>query len=314
MGSDLIVQNLFDLHRERLGLEWVAGKDGANREIKAERTLNFPTSVVGHLNLVRPNRVQVLGRSECEYVKTLKGESGEEVLGKLFEAEPACIIVADGFPPAESLLGQANRTGTPLLRSSLPSQRVVENLQHHLSHLLAKRITVHGVFMEVMGAGVLITGDAGVGKSELALELVTRGHRLVADDAADFALVAPETLEGTCPPALTDFMEVRGLGIVNVRALFGDSAVKPRKFLRLIVHLEPMEAEKVRNADRLRGTERPRSILGVEIPEVTLPVAPGRNMAVLVESTVRNHILRAKGYDSAIDFTQQHQRIIEQDS
>ena len=310
MAAELSVRKLFEAHEERLELSWIAGRAGADRAVKVSKTLNLPTALVGHLNLVRPHSVQVLGKSECEYLKRLEKPDREGVLSELFAATPWCVIVAAGLSAADELVERAEREQTPLVGSGSPSAKVVSDLQYYLSHVFAERTTVHGVFMEVMGAGVLVTGRAGVGKSELALELVSRGHRLIADDAPEFALVAPDTLEGTCPPALTDFMEVRGLGIVNVRALFGDSAVKPRKYLRLIVHLEGIEPEEIPAEDRLRGIHRTRDILGVEIPEVTLPVAPGHNMAVLVECTVRNHILRMKGYDSVEDFGEKQRSLI----
>jgi HPr kinase/phosphorylase len=169
---------------------------------------------------------------------------------------------------------------------------------------------VHGVFIEVMGVGVLLAGRPGVGKSELALELVGRGHRLIADDAPEFSLVAPDTVEGSCPAALRDFMEVRGLGIVNVRALFGESAVKPRRTLRLVINLAVMDGKDYTPEERLQGIRSVRDVLGVPIPQVSLPVAPGHNMGVLVECTVRNFILSMKGYDAAEDFADRQNRIM----
>ena len=151
---------------------------------------------------------------------------------------------------------------------------------------MPEKITLHGVFMEVMGTGVLITGHSSIGKSELALELLTRGHRLIADDATEFARTAPDTLNGTCPEMLRDFLEVRGLGILNVRAMFGASSIKQSRNLRLMVVLQDIEdAEKM---DRLHGSKRIRTIQDVDIPEITLPVGPGKNLAVLLEVAVRN--------------------------
>lgn len=311
MRSNLTVSELVQRQRQTLALEWLAGEGGAYRALEGNAENDPSTLLVSHLNLIRPHRVQVLGTAECEYLRRLSQPAAEDVLTQLFEAQPVCVIVADGLPAAENLVRHAGRTDTPLLSSQLPSQKVVVDLQYFLAQIFAHHITIHGVFMEVMGAGILLTGESGVGKSELALELLTRGHRLIADDITEFALVAPDTLEGICPELIQDFMEVRGLGIVNVRALFGDSAVKLRKNLRLIVHLEPMQTEQVKASDRLRGLHRRRKILGVEIPEVTLPVALGRNMAVLVECTVRDHLLRLKGYDAVQDFEDLQRRMIE---
>lgn len=311
MQSNLTVSELVKLTEATLGLTWLAGHAGAQRQISRGAPISS-ANLVGHLNLVRPYCIQVLGQAECQYLRKLREQQSEDVLLRLFQAEPSCIIVADDLPAATSLITHADASHVALLRSSVPSQKLVEELRYLLAHHLAKRVTVHGVFLEVMGAGVLLTGDSGVGKSELALELVTRGQRLIADDAVEFALVTPDTLEGTCPRMLQDFLEVRGLGIINVRALFGDNAVKLRKNLRLIIHLEPMHAGQVSETDRLHGLHRRRPILGVAIPEITLPVAPGRNMAVLVECTIRDHLLRIKGYDATLDFKESQRKAIEE--
>ena len=159
--------------------------------------------------------------------------------------------------------------------------------------------------------GVLLSGDAAVGKSELALALISRGHRLIADDAPEFAQLAPDILNGTCPPLLRDFLEVRGLGILNVRAMFGDSAVRRKKDLHLIIHLKKMSDRELTRIDRLEGSHSVRSIQGVSVPEFTLPVAPGRNLAILVEAAVRHHALRLRGYDAGIDFAERQAHMID---
>ena len=166
--------------------------------------------------------------------------------------------------------------------------------------------------MEVMGLGVLLTGPSGVGKSELALELLSRGHRLVADDAPEFRRTAPDTVHGSCPPMLTDFIEVRGLGILNVRAMYGNNAVMPHKRLHLIIHLQPLtENGNVPAFDRLDTNQRHRAILEVDIPEVILPVAAGRDLAVIIEAAVRNHVLYLNGYNAAEDFIERQQQYID---
>jgi HPr kinase/phosphorylase len=167
------------------------------------------------------------------------------------------------------------------------------------------------VLLEVLGMGVLLVGDPGVGKSELALEMVARGHRLIADDAPELARIAPEILEGSCPPLLRDFLEVRGLGVLNVRAMFGEGAVRQRETLNLIVNMRSFDNSELAQIDRLRGSLSARTILGVAVPEITLPVAPGRNLAVLLETAVRNQILRIRGYDAGVDLVDRQARAID---
>ncbi|RKZ37593.1 MAG: HPr(Ser) kinase/phosphatase [Gammaproteobacteria bacterium] len=314
MAADLTVRDLYAQHRDDLSFEWIAGYAGADRSVSTEKDEPFPRALVGHLNLVRCHRVQVVGHEECDHLSRIEAEACEEMLRGLFDSHPACVIVADGIQPNDALKLHADRTETALLRTERPSRQVVGDLQYSLSRTLARQMTVHGVFMEVLGVGVLVTGKSGVGKSELALDLVSRGHRLVADDVVELALIAPDILEGRCPASIVDFMEVRGLGIVNVRALFGDSAVGTHKYLRLIINLETVDPQEISALDRLEGIHRTRNILDVEVPEVTLPVAPGRGLAVLTECTVRNHILRMKGYDPARDFVEKQNRLMQRDS
>jgi HPr kinase/phosphorylase len=266
-------------------------------------------SLVGHLNLITQHCVQVLGRKELEYLDALKKNSRKDTISQLFSDHTTLVIIAKGLPAPADMEAAAIASQTPILSSTLPSQDVVEILQHHLTNLFADKITLHGVFMEVLGTGVLITGDSSIGKSELALELLTRGHRLIADDATEFARVFPDTLLGTCPEMLQDFLEVRGLGILNVRAMFGASAIKQHRNLRLIVVLQ--DIEEAAQMDRLHGSRQLRKIQDVNIPEITLPVGPGRNLAVLLEVAVRNHLLNAKGYDASQAFIDRQKRRLE---
>ncbi|MCK4586926.1 MAG: HPr kinase/phosphorylase [Gammaproteobacteria bacterium] len=178
----------------------------------------------------------------------------------------------------------------------------------------AVKTVVHGVFLDIHGLGVLLTGDSGVGKSELALELISRSHCLIADDAIEFSQQDPGEVLGTCPEALRDFLEVRGLGVLNIRAMYGDGVIQTSKNLCLIVHLERMAPEKIQQVDRLEGCYGHQHILGTEIPMVTLPVASGRNLAVLVEAAVRHHILLRKGYNASKAFIARQQQILHQQS
>ena len=222
------------------------------------------------------------------------------------------MICTDSITVPGYLIEAANSTDTPLLASPEDDQRILNNLQYYLSQELAERETMHGVFLEVLGIGVLLSGMVAVGKSELALELVARGHRLIADDAPEFARIAPDIVSGSCPPLLQDFIEVRGLGLLNVRSMFGDTAIKRNKYLRLIIHLARLDDESLAKMDRLTGSYSTRNVLGLEIPLVTIPVAPGRNMAILMETAVRNYNLRQAGYDASEDFVARQRIAIEE--
>lgn len=317
MIEHISVKSLFEKHREKLKLEHVAGSHGEDRHIRfdeAEATTeqNRDVSYVGHLNFIHPHRIQIIGYREMEYFDKLTSQGRHESLNRLYEGNPLCIIIANGIEVPDDFIARSSDTSLPLYRSTQISQFLVNNLQYYLSHSLADRTTIHGVFMEVIGIGILLTGKSSVGKSELALELISRGHRLIADDAPEFSRVGPDTLSGSCPPPLKNFLEVRGLGVLNIRAMFGDSAIKDSKYLRVIVHLKKFDEEQMQKIDRLRGSHQRKTILGVEVEQVTLPVAPGRNLAVLVEIAVRNHILALKGYHAAEDFIQRQQQFLEQ--
>jgi len=311
--SHVSVETLFRDLAEQLGLQWVAGRTGGDRTLSSE-TIQKPTlALIGHLNFVHPNRVQVLGCAEMDYLRGLSEPSLQEAIDHLFSNELAAIVISNGEAVPPVLRETAERTGTPLFSSTPASPILMSYLGHYLTQSLAETTSQHGVFLEVLGMGVLIKGDAGVGKSELALELVTRGHRLVADDVVELKQVAPETLEGNCPALIRDFLEVRGLGILNIRFLFGETAVKLQKNLRLIVELvHPQEIGEV-GLNRLDMVASTENILGVAIPKVRIPVAAGRNLAVLVEVAVRNHILKSRGINPVEQFIKRQQAAIDGD-
>lgn len=306
------VAELFRHAGDRLQLSWIAGHSGGERLLTSD-TIQKPTlALIGHLNFVHPNRIQVLGCAEMDYLRNQTTEGLQLAIDNLFSTEIAAVVVANGEQVPEVMVAAAEKSATPLFISPEQSPYLMRVLAHVMTQALAPSTMMHGVFLEVSGLGVLITGDPAVGKSELALELITRGHRLVADDALEVFAVSPDTLEGRCPTLLQDFMEVRGLGVLNIRRLFGETAVKQKKNLKLIIHLTP--AEKWEEVDRLAMRAHNCDILGIEIPEVRIPVAVGRNLAVLVEVAVRNHILKLRGFNSSHEFSERQRAAIEANS
>ncbi len=306
----ITVTELFRQVGERLQLSWVAGRSGGDKVLNSD-TVQKPTlALVGHLNYVHPHRVQVMGCAEMDYLRGLSPADLQLSIANLFSTELAAVVVANGEEVPEAMAEAAERCATPLFTSPEQSPALMRLLSHIMAQALAPSTVLHGVFLEVSGVGVLITGDPAVGKSELALELITRGHRLVADDALEVFAVSPDTLEGRCPTLLQDFMEVRGLGVLNIRRLFGETAVKHKKNLKLIIHLSPADDGKHpwQEVDRLNMAASSRVILGIEIAEVRIPVAVGRNLAVLVEVAVRNHTLKMRGVHSSEEFAER-QRI-----
>lgn len=302
------VEELFRRAGERFRLNWVAGRNGGQRQLTSD-TVQKPTlALIGHLNFVHPNRVQVLGCAEMDYLRRLPSDALQQAVDNLFSTEIAAVIVANGEEVPEALIHAADGTGTPLFTSPEQSPALMRVMSHMMTQALAPSTVLHGVFLEVAGLGVLLTGDPAIGKSELALELITRGHRLVADDVLEVFAVSPDTLEGRCPTMLQDFMEVRGLGVLNIRRLFGESAVKHRKNVKLIIHLAL--AEQWHEIDRLDMRASDRLILGVSIPEVRIPVAVGRNLAVLVEVAVSNHILKLRGFNPSEEFIERQRAAI----
>lgn len=308
MTEAVTAQSLFEKLKNRFSLQWVAGKEGGSRELRADASPQMRPALVGYLNMVHPNKVQLIGKAELQYLDKLESRRRWSTIAEIVAEQPTALIVTDGLSVPDDLKETAEESAIAVLTSPRPSHELLNYLQYFLARELAQKITLHGVFMEVLSIGVLLTGSAGCGKSELALELLTRGSRMIADDSPEFTLIAPDVLDGTCPEILQDNLEVRGLGILNVREMFGDSAVKPNKYLRLIIHLALPDERGDEPLDRLRGDASEREVLGVPIPVITIPVAPGRNLAVLVEVAVRNHILKLKGHDPARAFIERHAR------
>jgi HPr kinase/phosphorylase len=295
--SQISVAQLYEDNRDKLGLAWIGGKAGGATPLRRDST--EVASLVGHLNLIHPNRIQVLGNHEIAHLAAFEEAELFGMLGNLFAVHPAAIVIADGAPADVRLLKAAEAAAVAVLITGLPGAQLIDRLRRYLSKALAETTERHGVCMDVLGLGVLITGDSGVGKSELALELISRGHGLVADDVVEVSRIAASTLECRCPPMLKDFLEVRGLGMLDIRTIFGETAVRPKMNLRLVVQLDrPGTSE----SERLPLHELSEDILGIPIRKVVIPVAAGRNLAVLLEAAVRNYILQLRGIHSTAEF------------
>jgi len=302
------IQQLFEDKQERLALSWVAGANGGAKILDSDLISASNNGLIGHLNLIHPNWVQVLSETEIGYLQGLTSTELTEALIKLEHGGTLCLILAGTDQLPQELIAYANRTHTPLFRSPLPSVHLMWMVRHYIVKELAESTTRHGVFLDVLGVGVLVTGDSGIGKSELGLELITRGNGLVADDITELYSISPETLEGRCPELLRDFLEVRGLGVLNIRTMFGETAVRRKKSLKLIVHLlRPLRGDRSHlQLERLPLVASHQEILGVKISTVSIPVVAGRNLAVLVEAAARNFVLQQRGIDSMQEFISRH--------
>jgi HPr kinase/phosphorylase len=298
---------LFEDNREKLLLSWLAAHSADSR-IELKITNNYGADVVGHINIIHPERLQVMGLAEYDWAVRIGEKRFGHQITDLLNAHPPAIIIADSISPPQSLLDACAANNTPVIQSPKHCSAVIDQLRIYLSARLADTVNLHGVFMDVLGMGVLITGDSGVGKSELALELISRGHGLVADDVVEMARIAPTTVEGRCPGMLRDFLEVRGLGLLNIRTIFGDTASRRKMKLKIIVHLH--KTVQGVEAPRLPLDAQTQEVLGVPIRKIVIPVAAGRNLAVLLEAAVRNTILQLRGIDSMQDFMDRQQRMM----
>ena len=305
------VAQLFDYHRERLQLARVGGNLDAPIAINQQHT--SPADLVGHLNLIHPDRIQVIGTPEIEWAAQQHAVRVSRHMEEIIAAHPPAVIVADGCPIPAPVREVCEKSDIALFSTPQTAAVVIDLLRIWLSRQLAETVELHAVMMDVLGMGVLITGDSGVGKSELALELISRGHGLVADDIVEISRVAPNSLEARCPPMLRDFLEVRGLGVLNIRTVFGETACRRKMKLKLVVNLlRPQKG--VAEIDRLPLGAETHEILGVPVRKVSIPVAAGRNLAVLLEAAVRSTILLLRGIDSTQEFVERHKQAMDGDA
>ena len=307
LSRSLSIKQLFDDHAEKLKLTWVTAV-GQDRHVQLKDQEVFGPDVVGHLNLIYSHRIQVLGKAEQRWAEQAGFERWQHQIDELLLARPPALIIADNLEIPTGLVEICEHTHTPLITSQKACSAVIDVLHVYLAKRFADTLSVHGVFMDVFGMGILITGDSGVGKSELALELLSRGHGLVADDVVELARIAPTTIEGRCPAILRDYLEVRGLGLLNIRTIYGETAARRKMKLRLIVHLQKYSSSE--DLPRLPLDSQTEEILGIPVRKVIFQVAAGRNLAVLLEAAVRNCILQMRGIDSMSEFINRQQQAV----
>ena len=301
-----------ELFEDRLAIlrwQWIAGRNAPERRFDEEavREAHSGADLVGHLNYVHPYRVQIVGAREISYLTRGAPEDCARRVARIVTLQPPVLVLCDGQTAPPALVTLCEEAKIPLFATDQPAGFVVDVLRSYLSKHFADRTTMHGVFMDILGLGVLITGESGQGKSELGLELVSRGHGLVADDAVDLARINENTIEGRCPELLQNLLEVRGIGLLDIRAIFGESAVRRRMRLRLIVHLVRSETLE-RDYERLPHEPLSQDVLGVPVRKAIIPVVAGRNIAVLVEAAVRNTILQLRGIHTYQEFLERHRK------
>jgi len=300
---------LFEEFRDTLKWEWLAGLGASERRFDevAVSAARSGADLAGYLNYIHPYRVQILGEREIAYLTNATPEDCERRIARIVTLEPPALVLADGQIAPAALLSMCEQAQIPMFATQGASALVNDLLRAYLSKHFADRSSVHGVFMDILGMGVLITGESGLGKSELGLELISRGNGLVADDAVDLYRINQDTIEGRCPELLMNLLELRGIGLLDIRAIFGETAVRRKMRLKLIVHLirrETMERE----YERIPYEPLTQDVLGVPVRKVVIQVVAGRNIAVLVEAAVRNTILQLRGIDTYQEFVERHHK------
>ncbi|MBS4761998.1 HPr kinase/phosphorylase [Carnobacteriaceae bacterium zg-ZUI252] len=285
------------------------GCDNLNRTVSTSELSRPGLELSGYFDYYSTERIQVFGRTEIAFLQQLPDEKAKDVIKQLCHPEIPAFIMARNLPAPQLLVDRAKEVGIPILQSASKTTSVISNLTNYLETQLAVRESIHGVFIDVYGVGVLITGDSGVGKSETALDLIKNGHRLVADDRIDFYQIDELTLVGEAPAILKNLLEVRGIGIVDVMTIFGASAVKETKKLEMIVHLEMWDGQKI--FDRLGNNQETVRIIDVDVPKFTIPVKLGRNLANIVEVATMNYRAKNMGFDATQAFQEKLNQLIE---
>ena len=280
-----------------LPLEVLAGVDGLARVITSPHIQKTGLALAGFHEYLKPGRVLIFGESEIRYLESLKSAARVTALRLALTLDFPCVLITGGFTPPRELVVEAERASLPLLKTTVATPAAIAKLSSLLEDSLAERTIVHAVLMDILGLGVLLVGESGIGKSECALDLIVRGHRLVADDTVEIRRRQETILIGACPELTRHHMELRGLGVINVKELFGIASTRSSKHIELVVQLERWDP--AREYERLGLDDEFYEILGLRVPLLRMPVAPGRNIAILVEVAARNQLLRSRGHHAA---------------
>ncbi len=303
--SEFTVLDLLDLdlkEHNHLQLKCIAGRSGLSRTIQNSKISRPGLALTGYFVDFSGHSLQLIGRNEQSYIELLEKKNDYANIERLFSFHPPCVIFVGGYRPSDHFIEIAEKNATAILTTDLESSAFSRRLYSMLDEVFAPSMTIHGVLVEVYGIGVLITGDSGVGKSETALELIERGHRIISDDTVKLKSVADSYLIGSGEnPMLAHHMEIRGLGIINITNLFGVGAIREKKQVQLSVELETWDSSK--QYDRI-GDSLTATYLGVSIPKIVLPVRPGRNVPILIETAARNERMKTLGYYSTREFDQ----------
>jgi HPr kinase/phosphorylase len=299
-GISLSIQEILDDSEYGLGLKLLAGQRGMGNRVPSPRIQKPGLALSGYTEHLHPERIQVLGNTEISYLSQIDDRLASESIKTLCAFPISCFIITKGLHPPQCLLDTAESAAIPVLGTHLQSSTFISLITKYLEERLLPTTHLHGVLVDVLGVGVLLTGKSGIGKSECALDLVIRGHRLVADDMVFIKKKVPAALVGQAEEAIQHLMEIRGLGIINIKDLYGVSSIREKKIIDMV--LELVEWDPVQEYDRLGIDDRRETILGVDIPHICIPVRPGRNLGSIIEVAARNFLLKGMGYHSARDF------------
>ncbi|MGA2515862.1 MAG: HPr(Ser) kinase/phosphatase [Thermodesulfobacteriota bacterium] len=308
--DSIAVQELEQAREHHLELTLMAGRKGLRKKITHSQVQKMGLALAGFIPFINPERLQIIGNTEMAYFNTLTPEMQENVIHKICSLPLSCLVITRGLEIPELLLREADEKDIPVFRTDMRSFDFIEQITRFLEEKLSATSSLHGVLMDVFGVGVLILGKSGIGKSECALDLILRGHRLVADDMVHIQKRSPTSVVGSGFEVIQHHMEIRGLGIINIRSLFGVEAIRDKKKIELVLELTEWDAQ--REYDRLGFEEEKFSILDVELPMFRIPVTPARNLTTIIEVAVRNHLLKVMGYDSALEFEKKLLRKMEE--